>query len=78
MEVLWKTSFGSNMACGGGGLAEETFPTRDMILPLMGEDPPMVLVPTTKGCKTRIMLDLGILIISTTIDGIYPFSITTK
>ena len=51
------------MACGG--LAEDTSPTRDRILPAMGEDPPMGLVLTQKECRTRIVLDLGILIIPT-------------
>ena len=64
MEVMWKTYLGRTMSCGG--LAEETSPTRDRIFPEMGEDPPMGLVPTTKECRTQIVLDLGILIIPTT------------
>ena len=52
------------MSCGG--LAEDPFPTRDRILPEMGEDTPMGLVPTPKECRTRILIDLGILIIPTT------------
>ena len=64
MEVLWKTSLGRTMTCGG--LSEEPSPTRDRILPAMGEDPPMGLVPTPKECKTRIVIDLGIFIIPTT------------
>ena len=63
MEVLWKTSLGSTMACGE--LVEELSPTRDRISPDMGEDPPMGLVPTPKECRTRIVIDLGILIIPT-------------
>ena len=64
MEVFWKTSIGRTMACGG--LTEEPYTARDRILPAMLEDPPMGLVPTPKECRTRIMLDFGILIISTT------------
>ena len=46
MEFLRKTSLGRTMAwCG---LSEETFPTRDRIFLVMGEDPPMGLVPTPK------------------------------
>ena len=52
------------MPCGG--LSEHTFPTRDSILPAMGEDPPMGLVPTPKEFRNRIVLDLGIFIIPTT------------
>ena len=55
MEVLWKTSLGSNMACGG--LAEELLTTRDRILPAVGEDPPMGFVPTPRKCRTHIVLD---------------------
>ena len=49
-----------------GGLEEGPFPTRDRILLVMGGNPPMGLVPTPKECRTRIALDLGILIIPTT------------
>ena len=52
------------MACGG--LAEGPSPTRDRILPAMGEDTPMGLVLTSKECRTRIVLDLEILNIPTT------------
>ena len=48
------------------GLSEEPYPTRDRILPAMGEDPPMGLILTPKECRNRIVLDLGILIIPTT------------
>ena len=64
MEVLWKTSIGRNMACVG--LVEDPYPTRDSILPEMGGDPPMGLVLTPKECRTRIVLDLGVLVIPTT------------
>ena len=63
MEVFWKTSLGRTTVCGG--LSEETPPTRDRILLSMGEDPPMGLVLTQKERRTRIVLDLGILIIPT-------------
>ena len=46
-----------------GGLSEEPSPTRDSIFPAMGGYPHMGLAPTTKECRKRIMLDLGILII---------------
>ena len=48
------------------GLAEEPLPTRDRILPAIGGDPRMGLVPTPKECRTRIVLDLGVLIIHAT------------
>ena len=51
------------MTCGG--LVEDPSPTRDRILSEMGEDTPMGLLPTPKECRTRIVLDLGILIIPT-------------
>ena len=49
-----------------GGLKEEPLNTRDRILPVMGDDTPMGLVPTPKECRSRIVIDLGILIIPTT------------
>ena len=49
-----------------GGLEDDPFNTRDRILPAMGEDPPIGLVSTPKECRTRIVLDLEILIIPTT------------
>ena len=52
------------MACVG--LAEEPLPKRDRILPAIGEDPRMGLVPSPKECRTRIVLDLGIFIIPAT------------
>ena len=64
MEVLCNTSLGSTMACRG--LEEDQSTTRDRILPDIGEYPPMGLVPTPKECRSRIVIDLGILIIPTT------------
>ena len=64
MEVLWKTSLGGTMTCGG--IEEEPSPTRDRTLPDMGGDPPIGLAPTPKECRTWIVLDLWILIIPTT------------
>ena len=64
MEVSWKNYLKRTMYCGG--LEEEQLPTIYRILPAMGEDHPMGLVLTPKECRTRIVLDLGILIIPTT------------
>ena len=63
MDVLWKISLGRTIACGG--LLEDPLTARDRILPATGEYPPIGFVPKPKEYMTQIVLDLGMLMITT-------------